>query len=125
MTPKAEREIKRALVYAGRLISERTKKNFKATGIGQSLAKGIGYRLWRKDLGVYAGLRGEYRLNFFEVGTKPRYVKKGYYRGKIKPFRFFRSAVDSELNKGVRYIQKAITRYDLFKDFTIRVSNRS
>jgi hypothetical protein len=34
-------------------------------------------------------IMGDYRLKWFEMGTKPRQTKKGYSRGFIKPAYFF------------------------------------
>lgn len=50
---------------------------------------------------------GSYRLHFLEETTKPRYTKKGYYRGIIKGRHFFK---DAHTGSEEADIQKAIDK---------------
>ena len=45
---------------------------------------------------VIVHIMGDYRLKFFEKGTKLRKTKKGAERGLIKPHHFFANARNSE-----------------------------
>lgn len=93
----AEEKLRDALNYTGKIIADQTRSNFKATGIKQSISKGIGHKVWRKGWGVYAGLKGNYKLYFFEGGTKSRFTKDNYNRGRIQAYWFLRSAIKSKL----------------------------
>lgn len=104
-----KKQLKNGLRSAGNLIARKTKQNFKAKNLPKSLLKGISAKVWKsKKFGVYVGLKKDYRLAFFEVGTKDRKTKKGYNRGKIAPNYFFKDAVNSEYNKAVEIIQKSV-----------------
>lgn len=134
-------KLKKALEKAGKLIANETTSNFVATGVSNSLAKGIGYKLLRKGLGVYVGLLGDFRLRFFEGGTKKRFakyiVKKANkkmglnagqrarrYTGQIKAHYFFKKAMTSKYPEAADRIIKVIQNNDLFDDFTLRLRGR-
>lgn len=65
--------VRKYLNQAGKLIANATKANFRGTGISKELEKGISYKVWKTGTGVYIGLKKDFRLNFFEKGTKERY----------------------------------------------------
>ena len=62
---------------------------------------------------------GTYRTRFFEEGTRDRYqkkingirLKKKKYIGKIKPTKFFASAVNANREAVVKMMQDVITEY--------------
>lgn len=76
-----------------------TKHTYK-NGKTESLSKGIKAKVYKDATGANVHILGDYRLKFFEIGTKPRYVKKRKgkplkkrgYRGSIKASHFFRKA---------------------------------
>lgn len=71
---------------------------------GNTLAKGIRITTYRKVKGARIDILGNFKLKFFELGTKDRYqeynrrkpkkqpLKKDRYTGSIKPSHFFTSA---------------------------------
>lgn len=62
---------------------------------------------------------GTYRTRFFEEGTVNRYqkkrngvrLKKKKFIGRIKPLKFFSSAVDANKNVAVKLMEDVITQY--------------
>lgn len=60
---------------------------------------------------------GEYRLKFFEKGTKTRKTKKGYNRGSISPRWFFRSAVSEKTRECENILDENIRKsiYDTWQ----------
>lgn len=51
----------------------------------------------------------EYKLRFFEQGTKQRQTKKGYNRGNIKPLWFFKTAIDTNSKTVEQDIEKTLS----------------
>lgn len=86
------------------MITKAAKANFRGTGVSRELEKGISYKVWKTGTGVYVGLKKDYRLNFFEKGTKERYHKDKHYTGKIQPYFFFKGAVDANLEAAEKII---------------------
>lgn len=91
-------------------ILKQTKVNLRSSGIKhvnkpyigkngkkyKSMMQGIKTSIYMGDTEDSYGkihLLGEFRLKFFEMGTKERHTRKGWKRGSIKPKWFFRSAV--------------------------------
>lgn len=53
---------------------------------------------------------GSFRLHILEGGTNPRYTKKGYYRGQIKPYNFFTAALSTFRPQQDRILQQEIDK---------------
>lgn len=86
-----------ALKEGGKVLLNRTKSNLRATPINSdNLTKGIKMKIDKAYGEVIVHIMGDYRLKFFEKGTKLRKTKKGAIRGLIKPHYFFKNARDSE-----------------------------
>lgn len=100
--------VRKYLNQAGKTISSAAKANFKGTGISKELAKGISHKVWKTGTGVYIGLKKDFRLTFFEKGTKERYHKDKHYTGQIQPYFFFKSAVDNSLEAAQKIIQDGV-----------------
>ena len=64
----------------------------KSKKTGRSLASGIKYRINKEATEGKAHILGDFRLKFFELGTKERYRKRGGKTGSIKASYFFRIA---------------------------------
>lgn len=64
----------------------------KSKKTGKSLASGIKYRINKEATEGKAHILGDFRLKFFELGTKERYRKRGGKTGSIKASYFFRIA---------------------------------
>lgn len=64
----------------------------KSKKTGRSLASGIKYRINKEATEGKAHILGDFRLKFFELGTKERYRKNGGKTGTIKASYFFRTA---------------------------------
>ena len=112
-----------AIRKAAKSLSDKTKEqlvsaigNDKATRpskkYGLQLIKGIKTRIDKDYLEAKVHIMGDYRLKWFEKGTKERVTKKGYKRGKLSGINFFKAAqnntdiikiitdsVDQSLNK--------------------------
>lgn len=82
-----------ALKKAGKELQEETKSNLKARlgnkatspnrWNGKTLESGITLKADKDYTEVSVSIMGDFRLKFFEKGTKSRYTKKGFYRGKM------------------------------------------
>ena len=48
-------------------------------------------------------IMGDFRLKFFELGTKDRLTKKGYTRGVVKPVRFFSDVKNNPVVRELAY----------------------
>lgn len=55
---------------------------------GKTLQSGIKY-VSDKNISYKVHIMGDFRLKFFEMGTKQRYTRKGHYRGIFKQKSFF------------------------------------
>lgn len=77
--------------------------------------KSLGSMLYRKKLGIATGMRLKYLRGegsspvgiyegwygrFLNTGTKDRYTKKGYFRGKIDPTFWFDDPAERLISKG-------------------------
>ena len=122
-----------------KIIQNKAISNLKSTGINVSSDMIIGIRREvapRADEGIvyhrgvgYYGIKGDYRLLWFDKGTRPRYInvkgsrknrgskmealyssgtRKGY-RGQITPTNFFTNA-KNEIPKAVDITMKKITK---------------
>lgn len=125
---------KSALIKAANILVKEARKELKVhvkhtntkhstkSGATYSLSKGIKGNVWKNADGATIHILGDFRLKFFEKGTKPRYVKrrkgkllkKQAFRGNIKATRFFSNSqsvkekeVFNSLNK---YISDAIKK---------------
>ena len=64
----------------------------KSKKTGKSLASGIKYKINKDATEGKVHILGDFRLKFFELGTKERYRKRGGKTGSIKASYFFRIA---------------------------------
>lgn len=73
--------------------------NFKKHKSGKvtfkSLQDGIKASVAQDAESAKVHIMGDFRLKWFELGTKERYTKKGYYRGRMQPTYFFKKAKES------------------------------
>lgn len=79
----------------------------KSKKTGKSLASGIKYRINKEATEGKAHILGDFRLKFFELGTKERYRKRGGKTGTIKASYFFRTArqnKESEISSSMNNI---------------------
>ena len=93
-------------------ILKQTKSNLRASGIRNvnkpyigkngrkypSMMQGIKTSVYIGDTEDSYGkvhIMKEFRLKFFEMGTQLRKTSKGWKRGRIRPYWFFKSAVNS------------------------------
>ena len=92
-----------AIRKAAKDLSDETKEqlvsaigNDKATRpskkYGLQLIKGVKTRTDKDYLEAKVHIMGDYRLKWFEKGTKERITKKGYRRGKQGSINFFKAA---------------------------------
>ena len=102
----------KALKKAAKELQEATKNNLrqrlgsKATSPnrwnGKTLESGIKTKADKAYTEVNVNIMGDFRLKFFEKGTKERYTNKGYYRGRMgsgessKYLNFFKTARDQD-----------------------------
>lgn len=104
---KQQRAIKNALRNAARILIKETRSQLKKSGIkgagkkhpewrNISLNSGIRFSMKnRKDDAANVNIMGDFRLKFFEMGTKKRsYIKnnKSHNTGDIKALNFFAKA---------------------------------
>lgn len=59
---------------------------------------------------AWAGRRGDYRLHFFEGGTKIRQTKKGKNRGRVQGVYYMRDAIKANEHKIDKIISDTIQR---------------
>lgn len=86
-----------ALKAGSKVLYDMTKSNLIATSINSiNLTKGIKMKTDKAYSEVMVHIMGDYRLKWFEKGTKLRKTKKGAIRGLIKPHYFFKRSRDSE-----------------------------
>lgn len=78
---------------------------------GLTISDGIGKSIYKNGTGAstYVSRKGNYIMYFLAKGTKDRFTKKKYYRGKIEPNPFFKNAVDAQISNVVNYIENEIT----------------
>ena len=89
----SKRILLEALKKAGKELQEETKSNLKARlgnkatspnrWNGKTLESGIRLKADKDYTEVAVNIMGDFRLKFFEKGTKDRFTKKGFYRGKL------------------------------------------
>ena len=89
----SKRILLEALKKAGKELQEETKSNLKARlgnkatspnrWNGKTLESGIRLKADKDYTEVAVNIMGDFRLKFFEKGTKDRFTKKGFYRGKM------------------------------------------
>jgi hypothetical protein len=100
------RVIMKALKETGKSLVDQTKDNLrksmgaKATSKGKhkkALVEGVRMKIDKVYDSVTVDILGEYRLKWFEKGTKKaRYTKKKQYRGVLEPLYFFQKAISDE-----------------------------
>ena len=73
---------------------------------GKTMESGIRLRADKDYCEVSVSILGDFRLKFFEKGTKARSTRKGANRGSIKPLYFFREARQQDVGE---YINNSIT----------------
>lgn len=64
--------------------------------LGKPITQGVKLTTEKAYNEVKVHIMGDYRLKWFEKGTKERLTKKGASRGSIKPLYFFRTARQNE-----------------------------
>ena len=64
--------------------------------LGKPITQGVKLTTEKAYNEVKVHIMGDFRLKFFEKGTKERLTKKGASRGSIKPSYFFRTARQNE-----------------------------
>lgn len=92
--------IKRAL----NKVKKETVKNLRLKHKSKDMSKGVKVTVKKFGDEGKVHIMGDYRLKWFEKGTKKRKTKKGYNRGKIEEERFFdkaRTAKESEVFDGL------------------------
>lgn len=80
---------------------------------GKPLDGGIRVNAEKDYCEVNVNIMGDFRLKFFERGTKFRQTKKGYNRGSMKPIYFFKSARanESDITSVINYsIEESLKR---------------
>lgn len=105
-----------ALRKAGKELAQETKSNLKARlgakastpnrWNGKTLESGIKMKADKDYTEVSVSIMGDFRLKFFEKGTKNRYTKAGFYRGRMGESKegtsnyrnFFRDARQKDLS---------------------------
>lgn len=65
---------------------------------GKTMESGIRFRGDKDYCELNVNIMGDFRLKFFERGTKIRLTKKGANRGSITPLKFFMNARANESN---------------------------
>lgn len=85
---------------------------------GKTLESGIRYKVYKDASGGNVNILGNYKLKFFEIGTKDRYnrrkkttgkwLKKHRYVGHIKATHFFQQATDSKEKEVFNTLEKNI-----------------
>ena len=74
-----------------------------------SLSRGIQRKVWKNGEGATVTILGDYRLKFFENGTKIRKTRKGYNRGTIKAQHFFDRAKQNKAKDIQKQLNDLIT----------------
>ncbi len=100
-----------ALRYAAYPIIKRTKSAYKlySKGYGKTnaLYKSFKVKKSKKEISVYVGST-YYKARWLEGGTKERYTKKNYYRGRIKASNFLEKAAIASKSEVVERINKKL-----------------
>ena len=81
------RELRAIDTNSGALKS-RTKNRWN----GRTMEWGVRQRVARKGYWTDVGLKDDFRLKFFELGTTDRTTKRGDFRGRISAHYFFKKA---------------------------------
>jgi hypothetical protein len=99
--------MKSAIAKTGRVGEQQIKSGYRKTGIKHpnkseygNPIKGIKYVTSKSNLlSITFSVLGDFRLKWFESGTKTRQTKKGYARGKVKATPFFMPAIEAMKDK--------------------------
>jgi hypothetical protein len=88
----------KALKKGAQELQSLTKRNLRKTHINydNSMLKGIRLKVDKSYNEVRVDILGDYRLKWFEKGTKDRRTRKGFFRGRIKANYFFKDARSSK-----------------------------
>lgn len=87
-----------ALKKGAEVLQENTKTQLFSSSLNSSsMQKGIKLKADKVYNEVSVNIMGDYRLKWFEKGTKPRKTKNKSYRGQIKPLYFFKRARQSNI----------------------------
>ncbi|MCQ2978734.1 MAG: hypothetical protein MJ245_02950 [Clostridia bacterium] len=121
-TKKQKKVYKNALKKASNIVVKEAKKELKGGGIKKlntvhttktgktySLLKGIKGLVWKSGEGATISILGDFRLKFFELGTKLRKTKRGWNRGYIKAIHFFSRARQSKEKEVFDNINKLLS----------------
>ena len=113
---------KSALRKSSNVIAKEAKKNLKSS-LGKSAShngkygrmnKGIKVRVAKSGKSSKIHIMGDFRLKWFEMGTKERIRKKGGSTGKISPLYFFKKANDSKKKEAenllIKNLEEAIIK---------------
>lgn len=103
---KRDKILFKALKSGAEVLKRNTQINLNTalgTATTQQLDNGVRIASDKKDNQVKVHIMGDYRLKWFEKGTKQRLTKAGASRGSIKPMNFFRNArqAEGEINNAV------------------------
>jgi hypothetical protein len=109
--------IYKALVAGGKELYKGTKNNLrrKMGETSNSLMKGVRYKAKKSNMLVQVDILGDYRLKWFEKGTKDRYTRRKHaYRGRIKALSFFKQAREdsSVINKILSTLDKELKKLE-------------
>lgn len=132
-----DRAYKAALSKVGKILVDETKSELKNVRIKKtnqpiqgidhvhsewgniSLIKGIKHSVPRSNDQATVHIMGDFRLKFFEKGTDKRETRKGYNRGSIDDYRFFRKAQQNKKEDILRNLERILS------ESILRVAQRS
>ena len=123
---------KNTLLNIGKILVNQTKKNLrgvtnrsrttnsvtsKGTKRG-SLESGITNKVWKSQQGLTVTILGDYRLKWFQDGTKERITKTGKNKryqkpkstGAMKASKFFTNAIENKKDDAVKEVEKAFIK---------------
>lgn len=129
LNSKRQKEVHRtALRKASGILIKQTRSNLKgiikssitkkSAKTGKSLSSGVKMSIDRAATQSSIHIMGDFRLKFFEKGTKIRKTKKGYNRGQIQPKYFFKSAITTTEEEIFSSMDKIIS------ESIVRVNNK-
>lgn len=129
LSSKRQKEVhKTALKTASNILIKQTRTNLrsiikskitaKSNKTGKSLSSGVKYNIDKDATQSTVHIMGDFRLKFFELGTKIRKTRKGYNRGKNIAKYFFKIA------KSVTESQIFSSMEQIIKESIIRVNNK-
>ena len=119
LTGKEQKKVIRtATRKAAQKLTKSTKQMFKGVTAkynsrnwwnGKTLQSGIKY-VSDKNVSYKVHIMGDFRLKFWEMGTKKRYTRKGHYRGSMKQKAFFNPTLQGLETTLANDIKDSITK---------------